>query len=215
MTTAALPADHPESGANSAAHAATARFGMIIFLLSEAMLFAGIIAAYVVLRVSDPGEWPPAGYPSIQVTSWNPAQWHLMNWVMIINSIILISSSFVYHWAEHSIKHRGKSGVLPLFLTLVMGTIFLSVQAWEWIHLHHEGLWFNTGGIYGSAFFITTGFHGLHVLVGLFLILWVLGRQVFTRCYKPGQTASLDNVGLYWHFVDVVWIVVFISFYVI
>jgi cytochrome c oxidase subunit 3 len=215
MTTAAIPADAHHGAPDPAAHAATSRFGMIIFLVSEAMLFAGIIAAYVVLRVSHPDEWPPAGYPSIQVTTINPMQWTLMNWVMIINSAILIGSSFVYHWAEHSIKHNGKSGLFPLLLTFVMGSIFLSVQAWEWAHLHHEGLWFNTGGIYGSAFFITTGFHGLHVLVGLLLILWVLGRQLFLRCYRPGHTASLDNVGLYWHFVDVVWIFVFISFYVI
>lgn len=207
--------DHPIASEHSSASPATARFGMILFLISEAMLFAGLIATYIVLRVAHPGDWPPEGYPSIQLTHWNPMHWNLMNWVMVINSAILISSSFTYHWAEHNIKKHGRGVLGPLFLTLVLGSIFLSVQAWEWVHLHHEGLWFNTGGIYGSAFFITTGFHGLHVLVGLLLIVWVMLKQLFTRCYRPGATTSLDNVGLYWHFVDAVWIVVFVSFYVI
>ena len=188
---------------------------MILFLISEAMLFAGLIAAYIVVRVSHPGEWPPPDFPNIQVNSWNPVNWNLMNWVMIGNSVLLISSSLTYHWAEHAIKHKNKSGLFPLLLTLVLGSIFLSVQAWEWIHLKHEGMWFNTGGIYGSTFFVITGFHGAHVFIGLLLILWVMLRQLFTRCYKPGQTSSLDNVGLYWHFVDGVWIVVYLSLYVI
>lgn len=189
--------------------------GMIIFLVSEAMLFAGLIAAYIVVRVSHPGEWPPPDFPSIQLTSWNPLQWNLVNWVMIINSAILISSSFTYHWAEHAIKHKKKSGLLPLLITMILGTIFLSVQAWEWIHLKQEGMWINSDHIYGSTFFVITGFHGAHVFVGLLLIFWIFLKQLFTRCFKPGQTSSLDNVGLYWHFVDVVWIVVYVSLYVI
>lgn len=212
MTTATLASSHePPHGASPA----TSRMGMILFLISEAMLFAGLIGAYIVLRISHPGEWPPPDFPSIQVTSWNPANWTLMNWVMIGNSVLLISSSFTYHWAEHSIKHSGKSGILPLLVTLVLGSVFLGVQAWEWLHLKHEGMWFNTGDIYGSTFFVITGFHGAHVFIGLLLILWVLLRQLFTRCYRPDHTASLDNVGLYWHFVDAVWIVVYVSLYVI
>jgi len=213
MTTASLAAH--ENSHMAGPSAATSRFGMIIFLLSEAMLFAGLIAAYIVLRIAHPGDWPPEGYPSIQLTSWNPANWSLMNWVMVVNSAILISSSFTFHWAEHAVIHKNKRGIFALLLTLVLGTIFLSVQAWEWMHLKDEGLWFNTGGIYGSAFFITTGFHGIHVFIGLLLIVWVLLKQVFTHAYRPGKTASLENVGLYWHFVDVVWIVVFVSLYVI
>ena len=95
------------------------------------------------------------------------------------------------------------------------GSIFLSVQAWEWNHLHHEGLWFDKHGIYGSCFFVMTGFHGAHVFIGILLISWCFLRQLFTRYYRPGRTTSLDNVGLYWHFVDVVWIFLFTILYVI
>ncbi|MFV0338990.1 MAG: heme-copper oxidase subunit III [Chthoniobacterales bacterium] len=212
MTTAAIDSSHTDS---QGSYASMAKFGMIVFLLSEAMLFGGLIAAYIVLRVAHPSDWPPSDVINIQLASLNPARWTQMNWIMIVNSIILISSSFTFHMAESAIKHKGKLGILPLVATFVLGAIFLSVQGWEWAHLHHEGLWFNTGGIYGSSFFITTGFHGAHVFIGLLLILWVLLRQIFLRCYRPGKTVSLDNVGLYWHFVDIVWIVVYFSFYVI
>lgn len=193
---------------------------MIVFLISEAMLFAGLIAAHIVLRIAHPGEWPPPDVPSIQLDTknflaFNWSAMPVMNWVMIVNSIILISSSFTYHFAEHAIKHKGKSGIPWLLITLVFGSVFLGVQAWEWIHLKHEGLWFDTGGVYGSTFFLITGFHGAHVLIGLLLILWILLRQLFTRCYTPAHTTSLDNVGLYWHFVDAVWIFVYVVLYVI
>ncbi len=211
MTAATALVHETKHGEHAKASPATARFGMLIFLASEAMLFAGLIGGYIVLRISRGGEWPPAGAPDIGVT------WPLssLNLVMIVNSGVLIASSFLFHLAEGSIKKRSGSGIFWLFATLVAGTIFLVVQAWEWSHLRHEGLWFNTHGIYGSCFFVTTGFHGLHVIIGLCLILWCLLRQVSGRCYRPGHTTSLDNVGLYWHFVDVVWIVVFTSLYVI
>ncbi len=189
---------------------ATCKFGMIIFLISEAMLFAGLIAGYIVLRGAHPGDWPPAGYPDIQV------QWPLttMNIVMIVNSIILIGSSFTYHFAEAAVS-KGKSGILWLIATLILGSIFLSVQGWEWVHLKHEGLWWDQGLIYGSCFFAITGFHGMHVFVGLLLILWILLKQTFTGCFTPQRHAAMANVGLYWHFVDAVWIVVYTSLYVI
>lgn len=210
MSTAAqaIPANPEDS--HLAEHS-TAKFGMIMFLISEAMLFAGLIAGYIVLRASTVGDWPPAGSPDIGL-QFPPT---MLNIVMIVNSIILISSSFTLHAAEVSIIKKGKSGLGWMLLTLLLGTIFLSVQAWEWAHLHHEGLWFNTFGVYGSSFFVITGFHGLHVAVGLLLIWWCFFKQLFTRCYTPQKHASLANTSLYWHFVDVVWIIVYVSLYVI
>ncbi len=209
MSTTAL--NHDEHAGHAKASPATAKFGMIMFLSSEAMLFAGLIGGYIVLRISASTSWPPEGAPDIGVT------WPLtgLNWVMIINSCILIGSSFLYHAAEVSIKKKGKSGLGWLIATVVAGSVFLGVQAWEWIHLYHEGLWFNTHGIYGSCFFVMTGFHGLHVLVGVMLIFWVFLRQLFTKCYSPAHSTSLDNVGLYWHFVDVVWIFLYGILYVL
>lgn len=209
MSSAALT--HAEPAGHVSAPPHVAKFGMIMFLASEAMLFAGLIGAYIILRNSRGETWPPPGAVDIGV------QWPLtgLNWVMIINSFILISSSFLFHFAEVAIKKHGKSGLLWLIATIVAGSVFLGVQAWEWQHLHHEGLWFNTHGIYGSCFFVMTGFHGMHVFVGVGLITWVFLRQLFLKCYKPGHTASLDNVGMYWHFVDVVWIFLYVILYVI
>jgi cytochrome c oxidase subunit III len=184
---------------------------MITFLASEAMLFGGLIGGYIVLRLARGEPWPPAGAPDIGV------QWPLssLNLVMIGNTIVLVGSSFLFHGAEAAIKKRGGSGLFWLFATIVAGSIFLSVQAWEWNHLHHEGLWFDKHGIYGSCFFVMTGFHGAHVFIGILLISWCFLRQLFTRYYRPWRTTSLDNVGLYWHFVDVVWIFLFTILYVI
>lgn len=212
MTNASLTHDeHAGSAGHASAPPATCKFGMIMFLASEAMLFAGLIGGYIVLRLSHNQPWPPPGAVDIGIV------WPLstMNIVMIVNSCILIGSSFLLHFAEVSIKKHGKSGLGWLIATVIAGSIFLGVQAWEWVHLHHEGLWFNTHGIYGSCFFVMTGFHGMHVLIGILLIFWCFLRQLFLRCYKPGQTASLDNVGLYWHFVDVVWVFLYVILYVI
>lgn len=216
MSTAALTHDHttPEG-----ASPATSKMGMVIFLASEAMLFASLIAAYIVLRGT--AEWPPEGAPDIGLV-FPP---NLLNWIMIGNSILLISSSFTLHFAEVQVAKHGKSGLPLLALTILLGSIFISVQAWEWMHLRHEGMWFptfsnedhtyNLFGVYGTTFFVTTGFHGLHVFVGILLLIWCFLKQLFTRCYTPARHISLNNVSLYWHFVDVVWIVVYVTFYVI
>lgn len=218
MSSAAISSSHETE--HHGAPPSTCRFGMIIFLLSEAMLFAGLIAAYIVVRGAHQGEWPPAGAPDIGV------QWPLtgLNIVMIVNSILLISSSFTFHFGEAAVK-KGKSGLPWLFVTIALGAVFLTVQGWEWMHLRHEGMWFpvfsnaehqyHIFGIYGSTFFAITGFHGMHVFVGLMLILWCALKQLFTNCFTPQRHAALENVGLYWHFVDVVWIVVYTALYVI
>lgn len=192
-------AAHPPH-AEQTASPATCRFGMIIFLVSEGMLFAGLIAAYIVLRLSAP-EWPPD--PDL------PA----MPWLLTgINTIFLVSSSITFHAAEAAVK-KGKSGLMWLFFTILLGSTFLGVQAYEWWHLYNEGLWFNKGGTYGSSFFVMTGFHGAHVAIGVLLIIWCFLKQLLTRCYTPKEHTSLENVGLYWHFVDVVWIFLYIIIY--
>ncbi len=185
----ALPAGHAQ------ASPATARFGMIIFLISEGMLFAGLIGAYIVMRLTE-DVWPPEGAP------------HLPVLLTSINTVFLIASSFTYHFAEVAVQ-KGKSGLSWLFLTIILGSVFLGIQAYEWTHLYHEGLWFHTWGTYGSSFFVMTGFHGAHVLIGVLLIIWCFLKQALTRCYTPEHHTSLQNVALYWHFVDVVWLFLF------
>ncbi|MFZ4597731.1 MAG: cytochrome c oxidase subunit 3 [Terrimicrobiaceae bacterium] len=205
MSTAAITNEpHQE---HTSAPPATCKFGMIIFLISEGMLFAGLISAYVVLRLAGNGfpwqadhVWPPAGAP------------HLPVFLTSINTVFLLASSVTFHFSEVAVK-KGKSGLGLLFLTILLGATFVGVQCYEWSHLYHEGLWFNTHGIYGSTFFVITGFHGVHVAIGVLLILWCFLRQVLTRCFTPSHHVALENVALYWHFVDVVWIFLFVLLY--
>jgi len=196
MSTAALTAHETPH-----APPRTAIFGMTLFLASEAMLFAGLIGGYVVLRLSSPA-WPPSPeYPKLPV------------FLTGINTIILVSSSFTYHFAEVAVK-KGKSGLFWLLVTVLFGTIFLGVQAYEWTHLYHEGLWFNKGGVYGSSFFLLTGFHGAHVAIGVLMILVAFFRQL-GGAYTAENHTYLILAGMYWHFVDVVWIFLYSVLYLI
>ena len=194
-----------------------ARRGMLIFLISEAMLFAGLISGYIVLRAGVPA-WPPAGAPPIHIHLPPVA---FMQWLMLINTALLISSSWTYHQAEKRIE-KGRTGMGWFALTTLLGSVFLSIQAYEWLHLKHEGMWFNTHGVYGSSFFALTGFHGLHVFVGVILILVATIRSVLFYVKKNvlGSRAPVSHsyevcAGLYWHFVDAVWILLFTLLYFI
>lgn len=196
MTTAALAAhETPHSPPRMAI------FGMTIFLASEAMLFAGLIGGYIILRLSSPA-WPPSPeYPRLPILLTG------------INTVFLISSSFTYHFGEVAVK-KGKSGLFWLFVTVLLGATFLCIQAYEWTHLHHEGLWFNKGGAYGSSFFVLTGFHGAHVAIGVLMILIAFLRQI-GGAYTAQNHTYLILAGMYWHFVDVVWIFLYSVLYLI
>ena len=199
MSTAALTAH--DSPTDHHASQRTAVFGMTIFLASEAMLFAGLIAGYIVLRLSSPA-WPPSpDLPKLPVVLTG------------INTVFLITSSFTYHFAEVAVK-KGKKGTAWLFLTVLLGSLFLCIQGYEWYHMHHEGLWFNTGGVYGSSFFVLTGFHGLHVLIGVLMIAWALIRQL-GGAYTAQSHTYLILAGMYWHFVDVVWLFLYSVLYLV
>ena len=196
MSTAALAAHeaphHPPK---------MAIFGMTMFLASEAMLFAGLIGGYIVLRLSSPA-WPPSPeYPKLPILLTG------------INTVFLISSSFTYHFAEGAVK-KGKSGLFWLGVTVLLGSLFLGIQAYEWTHLYHEGLWFNKGGVYGSSFFLLTGFHGAHVAIGVLMILVAFFRQL-GGAYTAQNHTYLILAGMYWHFVDVVWIFLYSVLYLI
>lgn len=205
MSTAALTHDSQE---HHGAPPATCKFGMIMFLLSEGMLFAGLLGGYIILRIAENGFPWQAGH------AWPPSSEtpHLPVFLTSINTVFLIASSFTFHFGEVAVK-KGKSGLGWLLITILLGSLFVGIQCKEWTHLYHEGLWFNTGGVYGSSFFVITGFHGLHVAIGVALIFWCFLRQMFTRCFTPERHIALENVALYWHFVDVVWICVLTLLY--
>ena len=104
--------------------------------------------------------------------------------------------------------------MLWLMVTIVLGSIFVGVQCFEWSHLHHEGLWFNKGGVYGSSFFLMTGFHGAHVTIGIVMLLTLFTMSMTGRL-PTERSKAVEMVGLYWHFVDIVWIVIFTLVYLI
>ena len=180
------------------------RFGMLTFLASEAMLFSGLIGGYMVLRAGAGGGWEmPEALKNVETMVKT-----------IVATICLMSSSFTLHFAESGLIKRGKGGKRLLLLTILLGSAFLMNQALEWAKLHDEGFWFNTAGIMGSCFFVLTGFHGLHVLIGVILLVTSLVRALAGKV-TPVQHGFLDCTGLYWHFVDIVWVFLFTILYIL
>ncbi|MEL7354389.1 MAG: heme-copper oxidase subunit III [Cyanobacteria bacterium P01_A01_bin.116] len=172
-------------------------FGILVFLCAESMLFMGLFIAYITFRLVA-AEWPPAGTPELEIL------------LPGINSLILISSSFVIHKADTAVKNNNVGGVKTWFtVTAVMGAIFLLGQGYEYANLEF-GLREN---LFASTFYVLTGFHGLHVFVGLLLMLAVLWRARTPDHYSSDNHFGIEAVELYWHFVDVIWIILFILLY--
>lgn len=175
-------------------------FGVAVFLGAETMIFLGLFSAFLVYRLSAP-VWPPEGTPG-----------GLELLLPGINTLILISSSFVIHQADVAIKKNDVGGLQKWFaITAAMGAIFLAGQLYEYNHLEF-GL---TTNIFSSTFYTLTGFHGLHVFVGLLLMLAVLWRSRKPGHYSNESHFGVEAVELYWHFVDVVWIVLFFLLYIL
>ena len=174
-------------------------FGVVLFLVAESMIFLGLFSAFLIYRSMMP-VWPPEGTPELELL------------LPGINTIILISSSFVMHKGQSAIKKNDLSGLQVWFaITAAMGAIFLAGQLYEYSHLEF-GL---TTNLFASSFFALTGFHGLHVTVGLLLILFVLWRSRQKGHYSNEKHFGVEAAELYWHFVDVVWIILFILVYLL
>nr|WP_282594012.1 MULTISPECIES: heme-copper oxidase subunit III [unclassified Nocardioides] len=187
--------------------------GTIIWLSSELMFFAALFAAYFTIRAVSPELWA-------QETA-------LLNVPFATaNTAILVASSFTCQWGVFAAERGqvGRTGSLLNFtkwglrewfiLTYVMGAIFIGGQALEYAELVHEGMTMSSSA-YGSMFYLTTGFHGLHVTGGLIAFLFVLGRTYLARRFTHEQAVTAIVVSYYWHFVDVVWIGLFFTIYVI
>jgi cytochrome c oxidase subunit III len=175
--------------------------GILLFIISEAMLFGSFFTAYFFVRVVNPGapeQWPPEGF-------------HFPVFVAGVNTAILVTSSFTMHWALQSIKRGNRPAFLAgMVLTFLMGLAFLLTQVVEYLNVG-----FNTGdGAFASVFFGLTGLHGAHVAVGLSLLLMVIIRG-FRGHFSPEHHHGVELPGIYWHFVDVMWIVVYSVVYLI
>ena len=175
--------------------------GILLFIITEAMLFGAFFASYFFLRVvANEGPWPPSGF-------------ELPVAVAFVNTLILVSSSFTMHWALESIRAGNRRGLqMGLVTTFLLGATFLFIQMNEYIHIGFSA----RDGAFGSIFYGLTGLHGAHVFVGLTLLA-IAATRAFRGHYGPAAKDHLgvEVPGIYWHFVDVMWIIVFTSVYVL
>jgi cytochrome c oxidase subunit III len=197
----ALQDHHGPPEANQSSRVDARTLGMLMFIGSEIMLFGSFFAAYFFVRVVNPSASP----------EWPPEPYHFPVFVAGVNTAILVTSSFTMHWALQSIKRGGRTGFLAgMVLTFVMGLAFLLTQVVEYLNVG-----FNTGdGAFASVFFGLTGLHGAHVAVGLSLLLMVIIRG-FRGHFTPEHHHGVELPGIYWHFVDVMWIVVYATVYLL
>ena len=178
------------------------RIGVIVWLASDLMFFAALFAIYFTLR----GEL---------TTVWQEQSKLLDVKYAAITTTILVLSSVSCQLGVFAAERGDVKGLRAWFVvTYVMGAIFIGGQAFEYATLYHEGLTLATSG-YGSAFFLATGFHALHVTGGLILFLVVLGRTFAMRRFTHGQAVTAIVVSYYWHFVDLVWVVLFSVIYLL
>ena len=187
----------------------TLKLGMWIFLISEVMFFTSLIGAYVILRFANPDHFVnPGEVLSIELTA--------------VNTFVLICSSVTMVKAFAALQQGDQKGLkLWLLATIVLGATFVGVQVYEYFHLVEEGFVPMTeayraegGPLYGSTFYLMTGFHGTHVSIGVVALILVLTKAMRGE-YTPQKLGGVEIIGLYWHFVDLVWIVLFTIVYLI
>jgi cytochrome c oxidase subunit III len=196
----AMHEHHGPPPANRSSRLDPATLGMFLFIASEAMLFGAFFTAYFFVRVVNP-----------DAQAWPPDPYEFPVFVAGMNTAILVTSSFTMHWAVQSIRRNNRAGLKAgLVLTIALGLAFLLTQAIEYAHVG-----FNTGdGAFASVFFGLTGLHGGHVFVGLSLLLFPTIRA-FRGHFSPEHYHGVEIPGIYWHFVDVMWIVVYSTIYLL
>jgi len=209
------------------------RIGMIVFISSEVAFFAAFFGALFYMRnISVPelahfdpdftmykdflGAWPSAGPggtvlgSAYKVPQFTPmAAWG----IPAINTLILLSSGATVTWAHWGLlKNNRQQLIIGLFLTVALGLAFLGLQAFEYHHAYTEmGLTLGTGA-YGATFFMLTGFHGFHVTLGTIMLIVILLRSMKGH-FTPDHHFGFEGVAWYWHFVDVVWLLLFVLVY--
>lgn len=198
------------------------RYGMILFIASEVMffvawfwiffemsLFQGVRTQSGIEEVATAwATWPPKGVET--VSAWQ---------LPLVNTLTLLLSGTTVTWAHHAIQTNDRKGArLALILTVILGVLFSLIQVYEYNHILHENLFFSeeaaNAGLYGSSFFMATGFHGFHVLIGtIFLVVCLI--RLMKGDFTPKQHFGFEAAAWYWHFVDVVWLFLFAFVYVV
>jgi cytochrome c oxidase subunit III len=173
--------------------------GMLLFIISEVMVFGAFFTAYFFIRV-------------VQGDEWFPVQGHDLPKVIAgFNTCILVSSSFTMHWALEGAKRNNRAALQAgMLTTFLLGATFLFIQVNEYVHIGFAPHDFAQG----SIFYGLTGLHGAHVFIGLTLLLFTTIRA-FRGHFTPDEHRGVEVPGIYWHFVDIMWIVVFTTVYIL
>ena len=191
--------DHAQGHATSTG-LSNNKLAMWMFLGSECLLFGGLISTYMLYRGRHEGSPTPSQLYNIPLTS--------------ISSFVLLMSSLTMVLAVSAAQRRDDRNTMTwLTVTALLGATFVGAQVYEFTSFVHEGLGFTTN-LYGSSFYTLTGFHGVHVTVGIIMLMALVG--IISRSRMPGDKAEVvEMIGLYWHFVDIVWIIIFTLVYLI
>ncbi len=202
------------------------RYGMVLFIASEIMFFAAFfwiffeMALFTEARTLIPemagwadtatawSAWPPQGVETLSA-------WHLP----LLNTVTLLLSGCTVTWAHHALQQGDRKGAkYALMLTIGLGVFFTAIQIYEYYEILHGEMFFNeaaaNSGLYGSIFFMATGFHGFHVLVGTIFLAVCLIR-LMNGAFTPQKHFGFEAAAWYWHFVDVVWLFLFAFVYVV
>ena len=205
MESASVAVDHHHHGppeAHQSSRIDRQTLGILLFIVSEVMLFGAFFASYFFLRVvANEGQpWPPEGF-ELPVS------------VAGVNTAILVSSSFTVHWALESVRRGTRRGmIMGLATTFLLGATFLFIQVNEYVHIGFSA----RDDAFGSIFYGLTGLHGAHVTVGLILLAFA-NIRAWRGHFGPDAKDHLgvEIPGIYWHFVDVMWIIVFTTVYIL
>lgn len=206
-TSSGAASGHREHPLHTSTGTSNERFGMILFLVSEAIIFGSIFAQYFYSRVQA-SEWPPrVGLPEhFERVPAAP--------LAVVLTIFLALSIFTAHYADSAAKSGNRTHLLAwLVATAGLGTAFLVGQAVEYATLLGEGFGINSG-IYGSVFYLLTGLHGLHVLVGVLLMIAMFIRGALGH-FTPTNHFAVEGTVMYWHLVDLVWFVLYPTLYLL
>lgn len=178
------------------------RYGMVLFIASEVMFFVAWFWAYFNASIF-PTEFIGSQWPPVGIETFDP--WHLP----FINTLILLLSGTTVTWAHHALREGDRKGTRNgLICTVLLGLTFTGIQAYEYAHAAFG----YTDGIYASTFYMATGFHGAHVIIGTIFLTVCLVRSVKGH-FSPRQHFGFEAAAWYWHFVDVVWLFLFATIY--
>jgi cytochrome c oxidase subunit 3 len=200
MEAAALEHEHHHGPppANRSSRVDAQVLGMLLFIISEVMVFGAFFTAYFFIRVVGGAEWPAEGT-------------HLPVAIAGVNTAVLVSSSLTMHWALESAKAGNRFGLQAgITTTFLLGATFLFVQVNEYVHVGFSP----QDSAQGTIFYGLTGLHGAHVFIGLTLLAMVVVRS-FRGHFTPAEHRGVEVPGIYWHFVDVMWVIVYTTIYIL